>query len=445
MRYFGVGLIALLVALNVSTGRVHAQGVEVDAGVNVSAGGDLNIGYFYDQLAPHGKWVEVADIGWAWQPNEVVTDTEWRPYLNNGHWIYTDDGWFWDSSYEWGWAAFHYGRWNHVDNYNWVWTPDTVWAPAWVSWRESDSVYGWAPLPHGSRFEGGVFVGGADLNAHADFYNFVPANGFLSVNLNTVIVKREERERVFQQTKVVNNSYTYNNNHVVNNGVPVAKVSAATKKEIKAEKIADAQKPGERGNADGKVNAYRPQIKNDKPAAPPAAAQRAADPKAPPVKPEAAKPNEAKTPPTKPEEAKAPATPAKPEEAKAPATPAKTDEAKRPAPPKADEPKDRPAPPKPDEAKAPPTPPKPDEAKRPAPPKADEPKERPAQPKPEEAKAPPAPPKPDEAKRPAPPKADEPKERPAPPKPEEPKAKPDAEPKAEPDKKPENDKREEKK
>ena len=87
--------------------------------------------------------------------------------MNDGHWVYTDDGWYWDSNYEWGWAAFHYGRWNHVDNYNWVWSPDTVWAmPSWVELARIgfDSTVGRRCLSV-RRFEGGVVVGNVDVRA----------------------------------------------------------------------------------------------------------------------------------------------------------------------------------------------------------------------------------------------------------------------------------------
>jgi len=31
-----------------------------------------------------------------------------------------------------------------------------VWSPAWVSWRQSETTFGWAPLPIGTRFEAGA-------------------------------------------------------------------------------------------------------------------------------------------------------------------------------------------------------------------------------------------------------------------------------------------------
>jgi len=43
----------------------------------------------------------------------------------------TDDGMTWVSDYNWGWAPFHYGRWDYNDSYGWFWIPDNEWGPAW--------------------------------------------------------------------------------------------------------------------------------------------------------------------------------------------------------------------------------------------------------------------------------------------------------------------------
>src|SRR5205814_5227234 len=108
MRYVAISAIALALAISLPGSKARAA-VSVEAGVNVGVGGEMNIGYFHDQLASHGQWVETTGYGRAWQPNEVAVDTNWRPYVDGGHWVYTDAGWYWDSSYQWGWAAFHYG------------------------------------------------------------------------------------------------------------------------------------------------------------------------------------------------------------------------------------------------------------------------------------------------------------------------------------------------
>jgi uncharacterized protein DUF6600 len=111
---------------------------------------------FYNSLAPYGTWVDVPNYGWCWQPTVVVVDSAWQPYCNNGCWLWTDQGWYWNSYYSWGWAPFHYGRWCQYPGYGWLWCPDNVWGPAWVCWRNSPGYCGWAPLPPGACFTSGV-------------------------------------------------------------------------------------------------------------------------------------------------------------------------------------------------------------------------------------------------------------------------------------------------
>lgn len=94
---------------------------------------EVDTSFFYQRLAPHGRWFRHATHGWVWHPRGVAVG--WRPYTI-GHWVWTDDfGWLWDSDEDWGWATYHYGRWFYDTNYGWVWTPGAVWGPAWVSWR----------------------------------------------------------------------------------------------------------------------------------------------------------------------------------------------------------------------------------------------------------------------------------------------------------------------
>jgi hypothetical protein len=51
---------------------------------------------FYDQLSPYGMWVDYPTYGYVWIPNG---DPGFSPYVTNGHWIFTDDGWTWVSDY----------------------------------------------------------------------------------------------------------------------------------------------------------------------------------------------------------------------------------------------------------------------------------------------------------------------------------------------------------
>ncbi len=94
----------------------------------------MDIGIFYDELAPYGRWFEADGYGWVWSPYDVPFG--WRPYTN-GNWVYTDYGWTWVSRWRWGWAPFHYGRWVSHARHGWIWLPGNVWGPAWVVWRRA--------------------------------------------------------------------------------------------------------------------------------------------------------------------------------------------------------------------------------------------------------------------------------------------------------------------
>jgi hypothetical protein len=150
-------------------------------------GSEVNLAYFQAQLAPYGTWVNVPGEGLCWAPSVQNTVLDWRPYLNDGHWVYTDDGWSWQSDYPWGEYAFHYGRWFRDPHYGWMWRPGYHWGPGWVAWRNADAAgyCGWAPLPPGATFEPGVglmwngrVAVDTDFGLGPDMYVFVPYDHF---------------------------------------------------------------------------------------------------------------------------------------------------------------------------------------------------------------------------------------------------------------------------
>lgn len=212
-----------------------------------------DVSMFYETLSPYGEWVEV-DNTYVFRPRVAVEVTDWRPYANDGHWVWTDSGWYWESTYPFGWATFHYGRWSYHDRYHWVWTPDTVWGPAWVDWRYSDRYYGWAPLPPGAVYTAGVGFNfhnrnvdvGVGFGLREDYYSFVPATSFLSVNIGAVIEPRNRSSEFFRSTREVKTAYGYTDNRVVNNGIPVREVEQRSGRKVEQVKIADAQaQPGQ--------------------------------------------------------------------------------------------------------------------------------------------------------------------------------------------------------
>ncbi len=111
-----------------------------EANANVA----VEVGVFYDALAPYGDWIYLDSYGvWVWRP--VGLWAGWQPYTY-GRWEWSDEyGWIWISYFEWGWAPFHYGRWFYHDYYGWLWVPGTIWRPHWVVWIHSGPYVGWYP------------------------------------------------------------------------------------------------------------------------------------------------------------------------------------------------------------------------------------------------------------------------------------------------------------
>jgi hypothetical protein len=195
-----------------------------------------DVTYFYNDLAPYGTWVSLEGYGWCWQPRAVVLAPGWRPYCDGGYWVYTDAGWYWQSTYSWGWAPFHYGRWCLHPHSGWVWIPDRVWGPAWVTWRTAGDCCGWAPLPPHAEFDvrlgwrfNGVSVGvNFDFGLGVSAFAFVSFGDFCSHDLHHTCLPPARVTTVYKQTTIVNN-YVVVNNTVVHRGIPIERVSAASR------------------------------------------------------------------------------------------------------------------------------------------------------------------------------------------------------------------------
>ena len=72
----------------------------------VPAAQPLSLDSFQAQLAPFGTWMDVPGFGLCWRPAVAVSDPYWRPYCDQGHWVYTADGWFWQSDTLGGTSCF---------------------------------------------------------------------------------------------------------------------------------------------------------------------------------------------------------------------------------------------------------------------------------------------------------------------------------------------------
>lgn len=208
---------------------------------------------YYNYLSPYGSWLYIDGYGYCWQPTVAVINPWWRPYYHGGRWVWTDYGWYWLSDYSWGWAAFHYGRWHYHHRCGWVWVPDTVWAPAWVSWRVTPTYCGWAPLPPHAHYHAGIgFVyHGRHVDVHFDFglsdwhYTFVSWHSFHHRDFHRGALPRDRVRPVYENSTVINNYIIGNNNNVViNTGVGTDHISRLTREEVKKVVVRDIPAQG---------------------------------------------------------------------------------------------------------------------------------------------------------------------------------------------------------
>jgi len=218
-----------------------------------SESSDITYQQFYNDLSPYGDWVDYQNYGYVWIPNEMG----FRPYYNNGHWIYSDYGWTWVSNYNWGWAPFHYGRWLYDYAYGWMWIPGYQWAPAWVSWRSGGDYYGWAPLGPGMDVNSNY-----GSNIPYDNWAFVPRRYINNPRINNYYVNRQQNVTIINNTTIVNNTRVINNNNVYITGPSASDVERDTHQKINPVRIEQRNKPGGERLTGNKLTLYRPVVKD---------------------------------------------------------------------------------------------------------------------------------------------------------------------------------------
>jgi len=207
---------------------------------------DISMQSFYDELSPYGTWIQDPQYGYVWRPD--VEQGEFRPYYTNGRWAMTEYGNTWVSDYDWGWAPFHYGRWVYNRYNQWVWLPDTVWGPAWVSWRSGGGYYGWAPMGPGMNIN-------VNINIPSLWWVFVPQrniyyNGFPRYysRRNTVIINN---------TTIINNTYVRNNRYY-SSGPRANDIRRYTGRDVTVYNVNRTTRPS-RTNLDGnRIDMYTP-------------------------------------------------------------------------------------------------------------------------------------------------------------------------------------------
>jgi len=251
-------------ALMVASGARNAQAQTSFYGS--ASSGSFSISFFYDELDDYGRWVDYGNYGACWVPANV--DRGWRPYTY-GHWMYTDYGWTWASYEPYGWATYHYGRWVFDPYYGWVWVPGTVWAPAWVAWRESPDYIGWAPLgPEvGWSVSVGLSFGGYSSSQIAySNWSFVDRNRFDSRDVRTVVYRADRNDDVFRSTRDVTR-FRSRNGSPYNEGIAVANVERSTGRRVPRMRVAAVDSPNRgtgRQVSGNTVGFFRPSIRGSR-------------------------------------------------------------------------------------------------------------------------------------------------------------------------------------
>lgn len=175
----------------------------------------VSIDFFYDALSPYGDWIYTDGYGYVWQPL-ASQQPGWSPYAD-GSWAFTDAGWTWISNEDFGWLTYHYGRWIRMQQ-SWLWVPGYEWAPAWVSWRQTQGQIGWAPLPPEAAWAPDIGFGGwtdSYYDVGPSYYNFVPIGLFASnTSLRPLILDRSRNFNYYDQS--VNITHTSYRKDVVN-------------------------------------------------------------------------------------------------------------------------------------------------------------------------------------------------------------------------------------
>lgn len=92
---------------------------------------------FRQELRPYGQWLVVPPYGKVWAPNPDLVGKAFTPYLTNGQWQCSAEGWRFVSGFPFGPLVFHYGRWVRVQSLDWLWIEGQEWGPPSLGGRRS--------------------------------------------------------------------------------------------------------------------------------------------------------------------------------------------------------------------------------------------------------------------------------------------------------------------
>jgi hypothetical protein len=153
----------------------------------------------YSDLDDNGDWRDEPEYGHVWYPRHV--DVGWAPY-SVGYWNWVGPwGWSWVDTEPWGFAPFHYGRWNYFGG-GWGWCPGPfyeppIYGPAFVGFFGGGNFgfgfgfgggIGWFPLGFGEPFFPGfrcsrTFINNINIrNTTINNVNFVNSTNIHNFN-----------------------------------------------------------------------------------------------------------------------------------------------------------------------------------------------------------------------------------------------------------------------
>ena len=227
-------------------------GLVFQANTNAQVPG--RFGFFYSNLSPYGSWIELSYGVNVWRPN--IMHRNWLPY-QYGQWIWTNDGWYWDSYEPFGWITYHYGRWYYDNYYGWIWVPDDQWAPAWVEWRYDNDYIGWAPLPPYANFSISLGIH-FSINFFTPYshWHFVRYNHFCNPHISNYYIGYKYVNGFFSRTKYRTN-YGFQDGRVVNRGVDINVVRRRSGQNIQTRQIRAVSNPSDLRNSNGNRNEVR--------------------------------------------------------------------------------------------------------------------------------------------------------------------------------------------
>lgn len=219
---------------------------------------------FYDDLGPYGHWIQHPTFGYVWLP---IVEPDFVPYATRGHWVWTVYGWAWVSEYPWGWAPFHYGRWDYDDDYGWFWVPDVEWGPAWVVWSRCPGYYGWAPMRPGIAIS--IVIGGGWYPPH-HWWTFCHDKYFGRRRIRNHYVPRSENGRIIGESRVIDRTIGNsgpNGRSTFMTGPDKDVVKQTTGRDIRQVDVQDNDKPGE-AISGSRWSLYRPSVERSTTAQP---------------------------------------------------------------------------------------------------------------------------------------------------------------------------------